>query len=334
VETTSAARPSKLTADREHTETPRSANCLNCGAPLSGPFCGQCGQRDVPPYPSVRELAVDAFWELSGWDGRFATTVKALFRRPGMLTREFLEGRRARYISPLRLYLMASLVYFVVAAAAPKLAETKAKNFAGIEGAGFKIGTTTTAPKTTAAQRVGDAASRSMQSANANPDIDPDSLTAEEQKEALDDIAKAPRIFQPFLRRAVVDPKGFKKGIFDAMPRMLFALLPIFAAIVAMFYHRRKYPEHLYFAIHLQAFVFLALALVQVSKFTQSAAIASYFGIAAAIWIPVYATIAFRRTYGGSVARTLLKEVGIGTIYGTVSTVAFLITIYVVAVFG
>ncbi|MGH9886011.1 MAG: DUF3667 domain-containing protein, partial [bacterium] len=91
--------------------------CLNCGTPLHGQFCSSCGQRDVPPYPSVRELAVDAFWELSGWDGRFASTVRALARRPGMLTREFLEGRRARYISPLRLYLMASLVYFLISAA-------------------------------------------------------------------------------------------------------------------------------------------------------------------------------------------------------------------------
>ena len=314
---------------------PQSSNCLNCGAPLSGPFCAQCGQRDVPPYPSVRELAVDAFWELSGWDGRFATTVKALLRRPGLLTREFLEGRRARYISPLRLYLMASLVYFLVAAAAPKVAEPTSKNFAGVEGTGFKIGTSTPAAKTSAAQRVGDAAGKSMQAAaNSDPNIDPDSLTADQRKDALADIAKAPPIFQPLLRRAVLDPKGFKKGIFDAIPRMLFALLPIFAAIVAMFYRRRNYPEHLYFAIHLHAFVFLALALVQASKFTHSATIASFFGVAAAIWIPVYATIAFRRTYGGSVVRTLVKEAGIGTIYATVSTVAFLITIYVVSIFG
>ena len=97
----------------------RSVACLNCGTPLVGPFCAECGQRDVPPYPSVRELAVDAFWELSGWDGRFASTVRAPVARPGKLTREFLEGRRARYISPLRLYLMCSLVYCVLAAAVP-----------------------------------------------------------------------------------------------------------------------------------------------------------------------------------------------------------------------
>src|SRR5262245_11850574 len=99
---------------------PSATPCLNCGVPLAGPFCSACGQRNIPPYPSVRELVIDAFWELSGWDGRFVATVRELFRHPGSLTREFLEGRRARYLSPLRLYLMASLVYFLAGAVAPK----------------------------------------------------------------------------------------------------------------------------------------------------------------------------------------------------------------------
>ena len=73
------ARPTPLT---EVAQTrPRSSTCLNCGATLGGPFCGACGQRDIPPYPSVRELVVDAFWELSGWDGRFVSTVRVMTRR-------------------------------------------------------------------------------------------------------------------------------------------------------------------------------------------------------------------------------------------------------------
>src|SRR6476620_3598888 len=123
------------------TTVTRTGSCLNCRAALVGPFCAQCGQRDIPPYPSTRELVVDAFWELSGWDGRFASTVKALVQRPGLLTREFLEGRRARYISPLRLYLMCSLVYFLISAAAPELS-TK-------DGKGMFIGVRTTPTGTT-----------------------------------------------------------------------------------------------------------------------------------------------------------------------------------------
>src|SRR3569833_174672 len=113
------ARAPKMFAERLRAPEPRSARCLNCNTELVGPFCAQCGQRALPPYPSVRELVTDAFWELSGWDGRFAATVRALFRAPGQLTLDFLEGRRARFISPLRLYLLASLLYFLVAAAVP-----------------------------------------------------------------------------------------------------------------------------------------------------------------------------------------------------------------------
>ena len=112
------AAPSSSDSEGAATES-RPAACLNCGTPLSGAFCAACGQRDVPAYPTVRELAKDAFSELSGWDGRFAVTLRRLIGRPGMLTREFLEGRRARYVSPLRLYLVASVAYFVVASAAP-----------------------------------------------------------------------------------------------------------------------------------------------------------------------------------------------------------------------
>src|SRR3954462_7435941 len=83
--------------------------CLNCGAPLGGPFCSECGQRDIPPYPSTRGLAVDAISEFSGWDGPLASPIRALVTKPGRLTLAFLEGRRVRHISTPRLYLSASV---------------------------------------------------------------------------------------------------------------------------------------------------------------------------------------------------------------------------------
>jgi hypothetical protein len=93
-------------------------DCLNCGAALHGQFCAACGQRAVPPDPSVAELAGDAWREQSGYDGRIAATVRGLLR-PGYLTREYLAGRRKRYLSPVRLYLIVSVMYFVVAASTP-----------------------------------------------------------------------------------------------------------------------------------------------------------------------------------------------------------------------
>lgn len=293
----------------------QSQPCLNCGAPLTGPFCAACGQRDIPPYPSTRELVIDAFWELSGWDGRFASTVRALVRQPGVLTREFLEGRRARYLSPLRLYLLASLVFFLLSAAAPKVRVGSA----GTSDASRPTSTVRSRP-----QRVADVASGSLSG--------DEKLSATDREAALKDIDRAPALMRPFLKKAVGDPTGFKRGIVETMPRMLFALLPIFAAIVALFYRRRKYPEHLYFAIHVHAFMFLSLAIAELAKFTRVPALVGTVALVSVAWIPIYTTLAFRRVYGGTIARTLVKEIGIGILYGACSVVAFVGMLYWVSV--
>lgn len=292
----------------------RSTSCLNCGTPLGGPFCAECGQRDVPPYPSTRELVVDAFWELSGWDGRVATTVRALVQRPGMLTREFLEGRRARFLSPLRLYLLASLAYFLIAAVAPN-ARLPGKNSNGL---------TVSATTKSRPERVADAMSGSLDNTQV--------LTSAERDAALKDVERAPALMRPTLHKAIADPNGFKRGIVETMPRMLFALLPLFAAILGVFYRHRKYPEHLYFAIHLHAFIFLAFGVAALARFTRVPVIVEAVSIVSMLWIPVYATLAFRRVYGGSMAKTLVKEAAIGTLYFAISVVAFVLMIYWISV--
>ena len=300
----------------------RSSACLNCGTPLSGPFCAGCGQRDIPPYPSVRELAVDAVSEFSGWDGRLASTIRALVLYPGLLTHEFLEGRCVRYISPLRLYLTASLVYFLVAAAAPDVKTESGKTlFLGV-----RVGATTTerGPPTSRPERVSAAASSALEKGEA--------ASAAEREAALEDIARAPAVMQPFLRKAVQDPGDLKRRIFTTMPRMLFALLPVFAGILALFYRGRKYPEHLYFAIHLHAFTFLALTVAELLKLTGSPVLAVVGSLIGVIWLPIYATLALRRVYGGSLGRTVAKVLAIGAIYGVATAVAFVILLYWVSI--
>ena len=295
------------------------SRCLNCGAPLSGAFCSECGQRDIPPYPSTRELAVDAISEFSGWDGRLASTFRTLVQKPGLLTLEFLEGRRVRYISPLRLYLTTSLVYFLLAAAAPTLRLASGKAMFG----GPTVAASVSGKPGSRPERVANAAAQSLEQQD---------LTPAEREAALADISRAPAVMQPFLRRAVLDPAGFKRGILENMPRMLFVLLPLFAGIIALFYRHRKYPEHLYFAIHLYAFIFLALAVAELAKFTQLPIVAAIASGLCVISIPTYATLAFRRVYGGSLARTIFKELAIGVIYGAVAVVAFIAMIFWVSI--
>jgi hypothetical protein len=269
----------------------------------------------------VRELAAEAIQEFSGWDGRFLTSVRILVTKPGVLTLEFLQGRRARYLSPLRLYLFASVAYFVVAAAAPNV------RLDGQPNREFQINLNTDSVTQSRPERVAAAAREAME--------DPDKLTAGQRDSALKDIQKAPALMRPVLRELVADSKAFKHKIAQTMPKLLFVLLPIFALIVSLFYRRRRYPEHLYFAIHLHTFVFVALTIIVLSKFLRGALqpVVVAVSIIGLIAIPVYATMAFRRVYGGGWAGTLAKEAGIGILYLLVSIVAMLGLVYWVSVF-
>ena len=90
--------------------------CHNCGALLPGRFCANCGQEDRPLDPSVGEVVREVATELSTLDGRIVRSVRRLFLSPGFLTLEHFEGRRAPWVSPVRLYLISSVCYFALMA--------------------------------------------------------------------------------------------------------------------------------------------------------------------------------------------------------------------------
>ena len=163
--------------------------CLNCGSPLSGPFCSKCGQRASPPHPALHDLLHDALHELVHWDGKIVETVRCLVTRPGALTCHVLEGRRARYISPVRLYLTCSLIYFLLAAAAPG------------QGASFGL----------SVKRPGVNASVKTRAATGQ--------TEEDRRQILAAIPAAPRLLQPLMRRSVEDPQGLQRDAFGAWPK-------------------------------------------------------------------------------------------------------------------
>ena len=91
-------------------------NCKNCQAKLENAYCSTCGQRDIDLERPILALIGDVVKESFEIDGRAAATIKTLFRHPGKLTSEFLAGRRRTYTSPLRLYLVISISFFVLVA--------------------------------------------------------------------------------------------------------------------------------------------------------------------------------------------------------------------------
>ncbi|MCC5994895.1 MAG: DUF3667 domain-containing protein [Oceanicaulis sp.] len=104
-------RPSRPGALRP--DTPEGV-CANCGAQLMGPVCHACGQHaDLYKRP-VWRLIADGVSDLFALDGRAARTVWEMMAFPGRVTRAYLKGQRGRFIPPFRLYLIASLAFFLI----------------------------------------------------------------------------------------------------------------------------------------------------------------------------------------------------------------------------
>lgn len=279
-------------------------NCLNCGEALHGSFCGWCGQRAIPPYPTMREMVGDAWQELSGYDGRFARTFRMLVGRPGAMTREILEGRRARYISPVRLYLVASVAYFLVAAAAPNLRKPPA---AVVPGSKINIDLT-------------------------NPDDGTTGLSPEQRAEVLKQLERAPWGLSAVLRPVILDPVGFRNRFLANLPRVLFVLVPVFAGIVSLFYRRRRFAQHLVFALHLHATIFVGLTIRELSNFTRHMVVVGIVDVAVLLFLAWYGLIAFRRVYGDQWPLILMKSAGTAVIYFIAGMVALVATLVWAAV--
>src|SRR6266478_2469146 len=97
---------------RRKIQRPPRTHCENWGAQLQGHWCAQCGQPAIDYRRSFRHVLADLLNEFLNWDSKFFATIGLLLVRPWRLTNQFLAGHRVRYVHPLRLYLLASILFF------------------------------------------------------------------------------------------------------------------------------------------------------------------------------------------------------------------------------
>jgi hypothetical protein len=72
-----------------------------------------CGQENIEPKETVWGLVSHFFYDITHFDGKFFSTTRYLITRPGFLPREYLIGRRARYLHPIRMYVFSSAIFFL-----------------------------------------------------------------------------------------------------------------------------------------------------------------------------------------------------------------------------
>lgn len=207
-----------------------------------------------------------------------------MFLKPGVLTADFLAGRRARWLSPLRVYLICSIAFFGSRAMLDEFGIRTPREMAGVsfrraEGAG--------------------------------------PVTPEERQL----IAEGPpgRILGvERIERAMTDTRRFNREFEAAIPRAMFILLPVFALLTNLAWRKRhpKYPAHLYFTLHLHSALFGAMAAVSIAAgFIPSLAVAVAVGLLFPVYTVWYSLTALRHVFGDSWPKTIGKAVLIAAAY-------------------
>ncbi|MXZ43538.1 MAG: DUF3667 domain-containing protein [Gammaproteobacteria bacterium] len=112
------------------------SKCDNCGEELLGAFCWVCGQKDSHYNRSLFKIIGDFFKEMFDVDSRVFTTLSTLFLRPGKLSIQFRDNKRASYVTPIRLYLFSSLVFFFLFALTTRIQNVQVDEESSADGAG------------------------------------------------------------------------------------------------------------------------------------------------------------------------------------------------------
>ena len=261
------------------------AHCANCGAAVTANYCAACGQETRLHVPSAGEFAHEFVGHYVALEGKLWKSLLLLMFRPGRLTFDYLAGRRARYVQPLRLYLTFSVLFFALF----QYSGFSIVNFD--DPANAPPGNHTPAPRNVITVRPGPAAL-------ANGD---DELTVGKVV-AFVNPAWAPKAKAFDALSADAKSRAAAKSFFSYGPYALFLLMPVFALYLKLLYlgSGRRYGEHLLFALHSNAFAYIIFALILLLPFAPVK-------FALFCWLAAYLPIAMRRVYGGSWRATLLR---------------------------
>lgn len=90
--------------------------CKNCSANISGIYCQACGEKVVAPEDFYISRYISGFVSgLTNVDTKFYRTLGAFLKRPGQLSRDYFAGLRKPYLSPIQIFLIVTVIYFVFA---------------------------------------------------------------------------------------------------------------------------------------------------------------------------------------------------------------------------
>lgn len=274
--------------------------CPNCGAELDGLYCSECGQSAKDMKKPFLTLATDALGDVFAFDSRLLRTVPALLFRPGHVTRSYLDGKRMRYVPPFRMFLIASIVFFLVI-----FGITENQDF--LDGEDLSVGANGAAILSTVMvegepvqelEGFGAVYDESGEFSREGAEAFLKTLRDEDLVESDEDAEELMERLEELSGKTLSRAELFN-AIQKWAPRVSFLMLPFFVIVLTImhFWMRRIYIyDHVIVALHLQTFFYMAATLAIAVSFVTPMFAWLLFGLS----VPIYPFMLMRRSYDTS----------------------------------
>jgi hypothetical protein len=284
--------------------------CLNCGTQLEGDFCAACGQR-AHVHRTLTAFAHDLLHGILHLDGKVWRTLPLLVARPGELTRRYIDGERAKFVSPLALFLFSVFLMFAVVGQSVDLNQLEIKT--DIADA--------SADETERLRALEARRARAAETGQSTAQLDAEIAGARENVEALGRIRQVPDSVARFelspnlgwlrapVERAVRNPDLLFYKVRNSAYKWSWVLIPISAPLLWLlfpFSRRFRFYDHVVFVTYSIAFMTLLVVVVTLFSWVGLGGI----GLAALAAVPVHFYLQLKGSYGltrgGALWRTAL----------------------------
>ncbi len=274
--------------------SPNPGVCQNCSSVLQGHYCHNCGQDSREHSRFLGSVLLDLLDNLLSYDSRVNRTLVPLLIKPGYLSNEYIAGRRVRYINPFRLYLFASVIYFLLLSVSGQFVAVDSSNIAGVSESGSEQVTTDN-------QVVLPDADNDIQ-VDLSPQMQDIEVWLTDKIKKLDNVGS----------------EKFSRLVMDSIPPIMLLLLPVLALILKLVFFRSGkngkvyYVEHFVVVLHSQSFLFILFSLLQFltivfSMLEGSQWLVTFASFVAVCWALIYIFLMLRRVYGQSRFITAVK---------------------------
>lgn len=359
---TRPSRPSDL--DPEIPE----GHCTNCETELKGQVCHVCGQVDDRYHRPIVSLILEALDGILSFDGRAWKTIPPLIAVPGRVTHRYLKGSRARYIQPFRLYIIASLIFFLLfgavtndlefstpdlsveATQAEQFAELEARladgdisqeeydqiirSFALLQNALSDSGDSETDPELdspASSEEVPSSNSEEITEEVVSGFIEGFTGEAEDDQSGVastqvdtnleeDDLGAS---LEELVMNIAKDPQAWGEASLAWLPRIMFVMVPIYAALLALTYLWRRgffFYDHLVVSLHFHAALFFAMSLLLLSSSILGGGLAILIFL---IYSNAYLFLLHRRVYSRSIFTSILRVIVLDFVYLIILSIGF-----------